>query len=318
MKLSVFLTGFLVAFPAWAGEFTVRETEVEDMKAVFATVETADVVTARTRIAGTVTELSVDEGSKVRAGQVIARIVDAKLRLQLKSLAAKIESLRSKKDLAETTLARVERLFQTGTGTKVRLDEAKSNLRVVGREMAAMTAERGVILQRQAEGAVKAPAEGRIMKVHLTEGAVVLPGETVATIAARAYILRLQLPERHARFIKQGDTVIVGGREGGESDARRTGKVIQVYPEMKLGRVIADVDVEGLDGFFVGERVRVYVGAGMRRTFVVPAEYLFKRHGLTFIRLKHDREVVVQPGVAVKGGVEVLSGLRNGDVLVTP
>ncbi len=318
MRLSVFLTGLILAFPAWAGEFTVRETEVEDMKAVFATVETADVVTARIRIAGTVAELSVDEGAKVRAGQVIARIVDPKLNLQLMSLAAKIESLRSKKDLAETTLTRVERLFRTGTGTKVRLDEAKSNLQVISRDVAAVSAEHGVILQRQAEGAVKAPAEGRIIKVHLTKGAVVLPGETVATIAARAYILRLRLPERHARFIKKGDTVMIGGREGGEANAMHGGKVIQVYPELKQGRVIADVDVDGLDGFFVGERVRVYVGAGNRRTFVVPSEYLFMRHGLIFIKLKQGSEVVVQTGLPVKDGVEVLSGLRNGDVLVTP
>ncbi len=308
----------ILTFPAWAGEFTVRETEIEDMKAVFATVETSDVAVARTRIAGTVFDLSVDEGAKVRDGQVIARIVDAKLGLQLKSLAAKIESLQSRKDLAKTTLERAKRLRQTGAGTQVRLDEAISNLQVIDRELAAMTSERGVILQRQAEGAVKAPTEGRIIKVHLTKGAVVLPGETVATIAARAYILRLQLPERHARFLNEGDNVMVGGREGGESNDMRTGKVTQVYPEMKQGRVIADVDVEGLDGFFVGERIRVYVGAGMRRTFVVPVEYLFKRHGLTFIRLKRGVEVVVQPGLPAPGGVEVLSGLKDGDVLVTP
>lgn len=318
MRFFVALIWVILAFPARAGEFIVREAEIEDLKAVFATVETADVVPARARIAGTVTELSVDEGEKVGEGQVIARIVDAKLGLQLKSLAARTESLQFQKELAETTLERAKRLLQTGAGTQVRLDEAKSNLQVVDRQLAAMIAERGVILERQAEGVVKAPAEGRVIKVHLTKGAVVLPGEAVATIAAHSYILRLQLPERHARFLEEGDDVMVGGREGGGSNDMRTGKVIQIYPKIKHGRVIADVDVDGLDGFFVGERIRVYVGAGVRRAFVVPPEYLLDRHGLTMVRLANGVEVVVQTGLPAPGGIEVLSGLKDGDVLVTP
>jgi hypothetical protein len=33
---------------------------------------------------------------------------------------------------------------------------------------------------------------------------------TIATMAAQNYILRLQLLERHARFLKTGDTACVG------------------------------------------------------------------------------------------------------------
>ena len=249
MKSPVVLICAVLAFPAGAAEFTVQETEVLDMKAVFATVKTADTVFARTRIAGTVATLSVDEGQTVAEKQVIARIVDAKLGLQLGTIAARIESLQSKKDLAATTLARAERLRETGAGTQVRLDEARSGLQVIDRDLAALNAGRNVIRQRQAEGAVLAPTDGRVIKVHLTKGAVVLPGETVATIATGAYILRLQLPERHARFIKQGDLVLIGAREGGEASARRSGKVIQVYPEMAQGRVIADVTTSIADVF---------------------------------------------------------------------
>ena len=56
--------------------YTVAVSLVEDQKAVFATVESVDVVAARARIGGTVAELAVDEGSPVVAGQLIARVVD--------------------------------------------------------------------------------------------------------------------------------------------------------------------------------------------------------------------------------------------------
>jgi len=61
------------ATPVRAAEtMTVRPVNVTDEKAVFATVESANVVPARARIGGTVAGLSVRAGDPVRPGQVIA------------------------------------------------------------------------------------------------------------------------------------------------------------------------------------------------------------------------------------------------------
>lgn len=306
-----------------AATYTVQVVEVEDRKSVFATVESVDVVAARARIGGTVTELLVDEGSAVEAGQKIARVVDEKLALKVKSVDAQIESFKSQKDLAVTALARAEKLYATGAIPKARLDEARTNREVVDRSLASALAERQVLEQTRTEGDVLAPAGGRILNVHVRKGSVVLPGEAVASMAAEAYILRLQLPERHAMFISQGEEVYVAERGQGaltsEDGANlRVGVVRQVYPEIKQGRVSADVEVPDLGDFFVGERIRVWVGTGKRPTIVVPDGFLYSRYNLSFAKLKDGREVVVQPGLPQSGGVEVLSGLKAGDVLVRP
>jgi len=159
-----------------------------------------------------------------------------------------------------------------------------------------------------AEGAVLAPAAGRVLTMHAIDGSVVLPGERVATIAAENYVLRLKLPERHARTMKVGDAVLVGERQG---------RIVQVYPTIEQGRVTADAAVDGLGDFFVGERVRVHVGTGERATFVLPAGYVYRRFGVEFVRLKDGTEVVVQTGQDLPGGIEVLAGLRAGDVVVS-
>ena len=297
--------------PSVAGDgdaFVVSVTRVEDMKAVFATVESVDVIAARARIGGTVAGLAVDEGSRVEKGQVIARVEDRKLRLRMAAVAARIESLKAQGKLARIALQRTAKLRKSGAASQARLDEARTNLEVVERSLAAMQAERDLIAQQRAEGAVKAPTGGRVLSVSVTNGTVIMPGETVATIAAEAYVLRMHLPERHARFIRVGDAVRVG-----ES---RSGRVLQVYPEITRGRVMADVDVAGLGDFFVGERIAVSVGAGKRETMVVPRRYLFQRHGLAYVRVKDGGEVVVQTGLAAEGGIEVLSGLVAGDVLL--
>ena len=161
-----------------------------------------------------------------------------------------------------------------------------------------------------------APAQGRVLTIPVTVGAVVMPGEAIAKIAANAYVLRLELPERHARFIKTGDPVIIGGRELAASDAPLgKGLISLVYPELQDGRVIADAQADGLGKYFVGERVLVWISAGKRDTIVVPDDYLFKHFGLEYARLKRDdgttMDIVVQPGqpASLEGGgdgIEVL------------
>src|SRR5215469_8877854 len=75
--------------------FTVQRTNLTDQKAVFATVESPNVVPARARIGGTVASLSVRQGDSVAQGQVIAVVGDDKLVLQIKSLDAQIAGLES-------------------------------------------------------------------------------------------------------------------------------------------------------------------------------------------------------------------------------
>ena len=288
--------------------FAVSVTRIEDRKAVFATVESVDLIAARARIGGTVAGLAVDEGSRVEKGQVIAHVEDRKLRLRMAAVAARIDSLKAQRKLAKIALDRTAKLRKSGAASQARLDEARTGLEVVERSLAAMRAERDLIAQQRAEGAIEAPTGGRVLSVSVTDGAVIMPGETVATIAAEAYVLRMHLPERHARFIRVGDPVHVG--------EKRTGRVLQVYPEISQGRVMADVEVADLGDFFVGERIAVSVGAGMRETIVVPRRYLFHRHGLAYVRLKDGGETVVQTGLPAAAGIEVLSGLVAGDVLL--
>jgi hypothetical protein len=148
---------------------------------------------------------------------------------------------------------------------------------------------------------------------------VVLPGETLATMAEDSYILRLQLPERHAQSMRAGDPVLIGARGlASDSEEKRQGRVRLVYPEIKGGRVIADVEIAGLGDYFVGERTRVYVTIGKRTAIVIPAAAVHRRAGVSYVRLKDGREIVVQPGAAEEGGVEILSGLADGDVVITP
>ncbi|MDP7548731.1 MAG: efflux RND transporter periplasmic adaptor subunit, partial [Alphaproteobacteria bacterium] len=288
-------------------------------KAVFGQVTSVDQTHARTRIAGTLREMSMDEGDLVSKGQVLAMVVDEKLQLQAVALDARLKSLNVRRTLARTNLDRAGELRKKGAVSQARLDEAQTALDVLRQEVAALTAERNLITQRTREGAVLAPTSGRILRVGKIAGSVVAPGEAVALIAANRYVLRLRLPERHARFVHVSDPVKVGARGVTAAPAAdRTGRIRQIYPEIQDGRVVADVDVPGLGDFFVGERVRVWISSGKRWTYLVPKDYVGTRLGVSFIRLAKGGDVVVQTGPRRDDMVEILSGLRPGDRLVRP
>jgi multidrug efflux pump subunit AcrA (membrane-fusion protein) len=187
---------------------------------------------------------------------------------------------------------------------------------VLAAQLGAATAERAVLLQQETEGRVLAPASGRVLRRPVARGAVLLPGETVVVIAGGGFYVRVALPERHAPLLREGANVEVAGRAGATQ-----GRLARVYPEIERGRVIADVDVEGLGDFFVGERVLVRVPVATRKALLVPPAAIVTRAGIDFVSIatpQGAREVAVVPGARLEQGVEILSGLRVGDTVVTP
>lgn len=310
----------IVATASLAAEYTARTTFIEDRKAVIATVEPVHQLAARGRIGGTIVSLDIKEGDEVASGAKLAIIADQKLVIQMQSFDQRIKSLQAQRDKAKNDFDRADELLRRGTTTRVLFDQAKTALDVAERNIAALQSDRKVTEQTAAEGIVLAPGAGRVLAIPVSIGRVVMPGETIATIAEDQYILRLQLPERHAKFMRAGDVVTIGARglKTVSDEGRREGRVRIVYPEIQGGRVIADVEVDNLGDYFVGERARVYVPTGRREAIVIPFEAIYRRAGVNYVRLRDASEVVVQPGERRADGLEILSGLRDGDILVTP
>ena len=306
--------------------FTVNLGEMTDQKAVFATVESPNVVPARARIGGTVATLSVRQGDPVKQRQVIAIVGDEKLLLQINSLDAQIAGLQSQLAQAQTDLTRAETLFRQGVGPRTTMDQARTAVDVATSVLRARTAERAVAQQNLDEGRVLAPVAGRVITVPLTQGSVVLNGDTIAMIGEQPFMLRLRVPERHAVSLKVGDSVRVDAGQLGAAQST-SGTITLVYPQIAEGRVVADAKVADLGDYFVGDRVRVWISAGVRAGFVVPESFLRTRSGLDYVLLRRPdgsvAETPVQrgeprPTTAMPDGIELLSGVRTGDVLVKP
>ncbi len=309
-----------VAHPAFAGSLTLQPTDMTEWKAVYGQVEAKDTVPARARIGGVITELAVTEGDVVKAGQKIAVVRDDKIDFQLAAYDAQLKALETQLANAQSELARGMTLVGKGITTQQQLDQLKTSVDVFGSQIAALQAQRSVSVEQQKEGDVLAPADGRVLKVPVTRGAVIMGGEPVATIGGGGFYLRLAIPERHAAALKQGASIHISA--GGKQE---TGKLVKIYPEITNGRVAADVEVSALNADFVNARVLVEIPVATRKALLVPQAAVTTRSGIDFVTVEEDGKPVERAvilGETMQDNnppmVEVLTGLKAGDAVVTP
>ena len=123
-----------------------------------------------------------------------------------------------------------------------------------------------------------------------------LPGETIATLAEDRYILRLQLPERHARFMRAGDVVQIGARgledtgEGARAACASSIPRSRAAGSSPTSRFRASATISSASA-----RASMSAPARAGRSSC-RAAYVYRRAGVNYVKLADGAEVVVQPG----------------------
>ena len=262
----------------------------QDVAAEIATVDQAQVLA---RIPGILTSLSVREGDLVRKGQVIGRIVDSQLGYQSGAYGAQAAAAQAQAAQAAAELERVRFLNQNGVYAKARLEQAQAAASAAQAQVRAAQAQQAAVGAVAGQGALVAPADGRVLRADVPAGAPVAPGMPIAVITAGPTIVRLTMPESLA------------------------GKV---FPG---AQVMADVDMPGIDNSTIGRRVAAKVETGARKALLVPANYVTSRYGIDYVTvLAKDgsaAQVPVQTAPSPESGkVELLSGVAAGDTLIAP
>jgi RND family efflux transporter MFP subunit len=307
--------------PAAGERFIVREQQVADVKPVAATVTTKRMAEARARIGGTLIRLNVKEGDLVRQGQVIGAVIDQRIGLETRAYDAQVGAAQAEYVRAQGDLARTRDLYEHGVYAKARMDQVEAQAKAAAGALGAARAQRAASAVSGAQGAILAPADGKVLQISTPAGSVIAPGQSIATITAGEVVIRVEAPEADARGLKVGQTITLASDELGPGVTTAT--ISQVYPAVTAGRVTADLTAPGVASTFVGQRVRVSLPIGQRPALIVPARLVFSRYGVDYARvLAKDGSVSDAPvQTAPAGGagqVEILSGLAPGDVLVAP
>lgn len=164
--------------------------------------------------AGAVGHLEADEGDAVRAGQLLARLDDARLRATRRRAAAGVSLAAAAVDvaradfaLARRTAERIDDVRSRGHASvqqhddaRLARDAAEARLAVARAELEAARAELAVADERLADARIVAPFDGVVARRLVDEGARVSPGGLVLELVeTTAPEVRVALPLAEAR-----------------------------------------------------------------------------------------------------------------------
>ncbi|MEE9346783.1 MAG: efflux RND transporter periplasmic adaptor subunit [Robiginitomaculum sp.] len=312
-------SSLVVTLPVFAQNVTVHEQVITDFRPVVARLEASDSAMARARISGIVTRLNIDEGDVVKKGQVLAIVRDEGINPQIAAINARIAGIENQLAQYQSELDRAQKLLDRGFVTPANRDKARTAVDVTQKSLTGAMAQRDAISANRGKGVIVSPSNARITQVNIVVGSAVSPGEVIAKLATLSGVVRLSLPERHAGQIKQGESLTLRlPARGGET---KHATISKIYPELRGGAVVADAVVDGGLSALVGERVDVLVPVGKRRALRISKDYVTTRYGIDFVKVNVGEYIIdapvilANPKADAEGFVEILSGLRDGDVI---
>jgi membrane fusion protein, multidrug efflux system len=290
----------------------VEVRQVDDLKPVPGMYTTYKIAEATARLSGVLADLRVREGDMVRKGQVIGWVEDRKIGQQTSAYNAQAAAAEAQAVQAKAHYNRVKTLVDKGIYAQAALDQAEADFKAAEANIRAARAQAAASGAYGNEGAIVSPDNGRILRVPVPKGAVVMMGQSVATVTSGEPLVRIELPEAQGRTLKTGDSVRLSSGE-----RMTTGTITQIYPSATQGQIVADVTPAGLEDLLIGARVTAYVRLGHRQAILLPRDYIQTRYGLDYVRLAQGNGSVLETTVETapydNGYVEVIGGLNNGD-----
>ncbi len=279
--------------------------------------------TLRAEVAGPVVQVVVQQGDRVRRGQLLVRIDDTSLREALLSAQSGMRSAESAVQLARRDAERM-RTLQQGGAVSLRDVEATDRA-LVAAEAAFADARARLTMARQqlARTRIVAPFNGMVSEQQVSAGDVVQPGSALLTVVNPARMrLEANVPVHHVDALRTGTPVsfTVAGYEGrvfhGQVDrinptADAASRQVRVYVRIPndAGTLVSGLYAQG--------RVATEVRAGV----TVPIRAVDET-GLrpTVVRLKDGRAEVVSVELGLRDDrterVEIIGGLAAGDTIL--
>lgn len=295
-----------------------------------------------------VLEVLVDEGARVKKGQVLARLVSDTLEAQLAqndaSLArgtAAIAQAQSSIAQAEARLSEARKAFERGKPLKqsgyiadsvmdqresaartaeALLVSARDGLKVAHAERAQVEAQRRELSWRRSKTDISAPADGLVSRRNARIGATAALASAdpmFRIVAAGEIELDAEVIETRLARVKADQPVQIEVAGAGVV----SGKVRLVSPEVDRGTRLGRVRV------FIGDNPALRIGAFARglietargRGLSVPTSAILYDADSASVQVVHDGKITtrhIKLGLTSGGTAEVREGLTEGDLVV--
>lgn len=257
---------------------------------------------------GKITEINFTEGSKVKKGQLLAKVNDRPLQAQLKKLQAQLK-------LAEDRVFRQNALWVKDAVSKEAYEQAKTDLASLNADIELVKAN---ILQTE----LRAPFDGIIGLRQVSEGSYSSPTTLIAKLTKISPLkIDFSIAERYASQIKKG-TRLTFNIDGNLSNFNATvyateSKVDPTTRTLSVRALYPNTSQVLLPGRFTEVKIKMHE---IPNAIAIPTEAIVPEMGTDKVYLYKSGKSVpieVKTGLRTASQIQIVQGLEPGDTLIT-
>jgi len=300
---------------------TAEERPVPDGVRVVGSFLANERVVLSTEVPGTVVELPVDFGDRVRKGDVVARLDPREPALRLEAARAALAQAQAVLDRAHSNHQRAQHLYRQKILSKELLDGVVSEWRVAAANHEAAAKQLALAEKHATDTTIRSPLDGFVVVRHSAVGQYVAPAAPLIELVSTDPLkLQLDLPERVLGQVRAGQPVQVETeafpgrtfagtvtRVGSVLDPNTRMLPIQCFVpnpdgQLKPGQFAAATIDLGTRSAVLVPRAAVDSFAGTHRAFVVGADGSVVARAVTL-----GRDLGTQ--------IAITAGVRPGEVV---
>ncbi len=282
-------------------------------------IEAVNQATVSAQTSGRIAELPFDVNDFVDAGEVIMRFTDTEQRSAVRRAQAALEESRARLAEAAQEFERVSSMFENGTVSKARYDQARANRDAAQARLNAARSGVDTANEQLEYTVVRAPYAGIVAKRHVELGELVSPGQPLITgLSLQSLRVNVDVPQSMFHPIRT-----IGKAFVYIADQRIAGTELTFYPVADVAANTFRVRVDLPDGsatLYPGMIVKVGFVVGETKRLLVPADAVVRRSELSAVYVAdEDRVTLRQVRLGRRYGefIEVLAGLSEGEHVAT-
>jgi membrane fusion protein (multidrug efflux system) len=288
--------------------FIVKPRLVSEKIEVPGSLLPAEQTEIRSEVSGRIVVLNLPEGSTVDQGTLLVKLFDGDLQTQLKKLEVQLQ-------IAEKTLERQSELLKISGISQQDYDLVELNVQTLKVDIEATK-----IAISKTE--IRAPYRGQVGLRNVSLGTYLSPNDIITTIRQVSELkLEFSIPEKYAKEIKRGHKIsfkVDGGTQTHVATVIATeNSVDQTTRTLRVKAVVRGNHPELVPGVFA--KVNLQLGSNARALMVPTQSVIPTARNKQLAVLRKDSAVftVIETGIRDSAFVQVLSGIKAGDTILT-
>jgi membrane fusion protein, multidrug efflux system len=288
--------------------FLVEPHAVSEMVEVPGSLLPAEETQIRAEVSGRVVQLNIPEGAIVNRGMLLVKLFDQDLQAQMRKLEVQLQ-------IAEKTTERQKELLAISGISQQDYDLSSLN---VDNLKADIQSVKIAIAKTE----IHAPYQGQVGLRNVSLGSYLAPADIITTLREVDQLkLEFAVPEKYAKSIDKGYVVkfrVDGGRQDHVATVIATeGNVDPTTRTLKIRALVKQKNKELVPGVFA--RVNLQLGQDNEALMIPTQSIIPQARSKQVIVLRKDSATftTVETGVRDSAYVQVLSGLKKGDTVIT-